>query len=177
MRHYDYAQDGAYFLTLCVQGRECLFGEIGGDEVRLNEFGAIALRVWEELPRRFACVELDAFVIMPNHMHGIVILREPVGAGFPRPELAGASRSEALGMQDKPRRRPAIGNIVAYYKYQSTKMMNETRGTPGTRIWQRNYYEHVVRSDEPLCKLRDYIASNPLRWRADQLHPENPSKW
>jgi REP element-mobilizing transposase RayT len=160
LRGYDYSQEGAYFLTICVQNRECLFGEIQDDLVNLNGYGNIVDQGWHQLPIRFNHVEIDESVIMPNHFHGIVVIHANTGGGTP-------------SQQD----RPVLGEIVAYFKYQTTKRVNQLRNTPGQKVWQRNYYEHIIRSEASLDRLRHYIRHNPQQWAVDQLHPQVPSKW
>ena len=179
LRGYDYARAGAYFVTICAQGRECLFGEITDGKMQVNGYGEIVASWWEDVPRHFPAVELDAAIVMPNHFHGIIMIAEPVGAGSPRPAPRPVTGGNTkTGAVTAPLRgRPTLGQIVAYFKYLSTKHINISRGTPGVRIWQRNYYEHIIRNEADLCRIREYIANNPLKWELDQLHPANPSKW
>jgi putative transposase len=105
---------------------------------------------WRDLPRHYPGVSLDAFVVMPNHIHGIVF----VGAGSPRPSSG-----------------QTLSNIIGYFKYQSTKRINELRNSPGAPFWQRNFFEHVIRDDDSLNRVREYIITNPERW---ELDPNNP---
>lgn len=107
---------------------------------------------------------------MPNHMHGILFIT-PVGATHALPKIPRISPRPAGSKQR------SLGTIVGSFKSAVTKRVNALRSTPGVSIWQRNYYEHVVRDDEDLRELREYIVNNPLRWESDQLHPDNPSKW
>jgi putative transposase len=158
LEHYDYAMAGAYFVTVCVQGRRCLFGEIKDTEMRLNRFGEIVDACWDDLPRHYGRVELDAFVVMPNHVHGIVVLTD-VGAGL------------------KPARTPVgpdhgLSEIVRAFKTFSSRRINALRGSSGTPVWQRGFYEHVIRNNADLQRIRQYITDNPLRWALD---PENPT--
>ena len=186
LQNYDYTQPGAYFVTICMQHRACLFGAVVDREIRLNSTGQIVVQCWEDSPNHFPHVKLDRFVVMPNHVHGILVLTH-VGAGSPRligiiPErnTGGETpplRHDNIDIETMHRQRPTLGQIVAYFKYQSTKGINERRGMPGARLWQRNYYEHVIRDDADLRKLREYVMNNPLKWELDQSHPDNPSKW
>ena len=162
MKKYDYASNGAYFVTVCSKNRENFFGDVQQGEMVLNSFGTIIQSVWEKLPQRFPEIELDEFVIMPNHIHGIIAI---VGAGFPRPNLI-----QIAGEETSPLRKPALGHIIAYLKYISAKRVNELRGLAGWPIWQRNYYERIVRSDRELNSIRQYIRNNAQRWNLD---PEN----
>jgi putative transposase len=151
---YDYSQAGAYFVTICVNQRERLLGDIVEGEMQLNDYGKTVRDCWHDLPHHYSGIELDAFVVMPNHMHGMIVL---VGAGLPRPY------GDPI-----PPKQPALGQIVAYYKYQSTKAINLIRQAPGTRFWQRGYYEHIVRDDKSLDRIREYIVNNPRRWELDR---------
>jgi REP element-mobilizing transposase RayT len=165
LKGYDYTRPGAYFVTIVTKNREYLFGDVVAGVMKPNDAGCIIETVWHELPARFPIVELDAFIVMPNHIHGIIILSDPVdpvGAGSPRPTArAGLPRPWAR----KPR--PYIGQIVAFYKYQTTKRINQIRGTPGAPEWQRNYYEHIIRNDDELSRIREYIQNNPAAWKTD----------
>jgi REP element-mobilizing transposase RayT len=197
LRAYDYSQAGAYFVTACAQGRQCLFGSVSNGSIVRTRLGECVAGVWEALPARYPGVDLDAWVLMPNHLHGIVVLYEPAGveegggtpplpgsvlAGVPEgggtPPLRGpvsASGTEEGALRQPSRR--TLGQVVAAFKYLTTKEINRLHATPGQRVWQRNYYEHVVRDDADLERLRTYIIENPLRWELDQLHPDNPSPW
>jgi len=160
LRGYDYAQAGAYFVTICTQNRECLFGEIVDGQVALNVPGEVVAEEWLRSARIRGEIELDAFVVMPNHLHGIVVIRD-VGAHGRAP------------LPSPPHRPPrSLGSFVAGFKSVSTKRINAIRGTPGVPVWQRNYREHVIRDDHDLGRVRRYIAENPLRWDED---PENPN--
>ena len=168
LKDYDYSQAGAYFVTICTQGRECLLGEVVDASIALSQYGVIVEQVWHQIPYHFTHVTLDAAVIMPNHFHGIIVIVEE---SFPvqqeSPDLASKQNSK----------KPTLGQIVAYFKYQSTKLINAARDLIGVKFWQRNYYEHIIRSEASLAQLRTYIEQNPQKWKHDQLHPQNPSKW
>ena len=171
LRDYDYSEPGAYFLTVCTKERERLFGEINQGEMKLNGAGKIVQSIWVQLPKRFPNIELNEFVIMPNHVHGIIsILDLNVGAGFPRP-IKMSNNPSVRGAVTAPLQSGSLGQIVAYFKYQSTKQINLLRNMPGVPIWQRNYYEHVIRDEHELFEMRQYTQENPLKW---DLDPENP---
>lgn len=169
LRGYDYSQLGAYFVSICVQHRQCLFGTIIDRKMQLNEIGQIVFECWNRIPQHFSSVEIGEYVIMPNHIHGIIAW-EDVGANPPHPEENTIKRRSHVPF-------PALGKIIAYFKYQSTKHINKHHNTPGKRIWQKNYYDHVIRDDIDLQRLCQYIQNNPRKWELDQLHPDNPSKW
>jgi len=154
---YDYAQAGAYFVTICTHQREFLFGDIIEGEMQLNGNGREVQALWNELPNRFAHLELDAFVVMPNHVHGIATF---VGAGLALPEENGAASSA-----------PTLGDVVRAFKSLSAIHVNRLFMRSGS-LWQRNYYDHVIRNERELDKIRDYIATNPLRWDLDRENPQ-----
>jgi putative transposase len=147
LKGYDYSDAGGYFVTIVARHRECLFGEVVGGEMVLNPNGEIVQNWWEEIPRHFPNVETGAFVIMPNHVHGIIFIIERRGT-VPVPKEDGVNKildendvgSEVMGGETPPLRAPTLGQIVAYFKYQSTKEMNlvDDTGTV-TKFWQRNY--------------------------------------
>jgi REP element-mobilizing transposase RayT len=178
LRGYDYSQAGAYFVTICSQGRDCLFGSITGGAVALSPAGE-RVAAWEDLPARYPGVDLDAWVLMPNHLHGILVLHGPqAGPAAPGGPADGPVQAPpSPPAAASPVRQPTLGQLVAAFKYLSTKAVNLLRETPGRRMWQRNYYDHVIRDDEDLDRLRQYTAENPLRWELDTLNPEQPSPW
>ena len=161
LRHYDYSQAGAYFITICVQNRECLFGNIIDGEMQLNDVGRMVQSLWKELPIFYFGSEIDEFVIMPNHFHAIIILNESVGAIHESP----------LRMTAIERRNMAIPKMIGRFKMTTSKRINQIRKTPGATVWQRNYWERVIRNEIELNAFREYIANNPLQWHLDKLHP------
>jgi putative transposase len=160
LKGHDYAQPGAYFVTVCTHERACLFGHVVNGEMHSNEAGEIARRCWEDLPHHFPLVELDAFVVMPNHLHGIITVP---GRGT----ACRAPTTEQFG-------KPSVGSIptvVRSYKSSATRSINLVRGTPGIPVWQRGYYEHIVRSEPELMAIREYIQGNPAQWDDDENNP------
>jgi REP element-mobilizing transposase RayT len=157
LREFDYAHEGAYFVTVCVHNRASLLGEVHHGQVLLSGFGAIAAEVWLGLPAHYASVRLGEFVVMPNHVHGIVIFDGDVGAGFkPAPTDL---------------RRPALPEIVRGFKTFSSRRINALRGTHGRPFWQRNYYERVIRDEVEFTRISEYIPGNPGSWSEDEYHP------
>lgn len=153
LRDYDYSQPGAYFVTVCVKDRKCLFGEVMDGAMRLNDTGRAVQAEWVRLPERFLSVSLDEFVIMPNHLHGII----HVGAPFMAPAEPGAI-NRAL----------TLGEMVRTFKAASTRTIRRS----GTSFqWQRNYYEHVIRNENELARVREYIVNNPAQWALDRENP------
>jgi REP element-mobilizing transposase RayT len=158
---YDYSRAGAYFVTICTRNRDCLLGELAGGEMRLNEAGRIVQEEWMKSARLRPRVILDEFVVMPNHLHGIIAL------GDGRGTLQRAPTTERFGKPTSD----SIPTIVRLFKSATTKRINEIRGTPNLPVWQRNYYEHVIRNDEELTRIRKYIQDNPLKWEMDRENP------
>jgi putative transposase len=201
---YDYASTGAYFVTICVRGGECLLGEVVDGEMQLNDWGQIANESWEWLAEQYSYVSLDAWVIMPNHIHGIIVIQDndtPGVAGrggsrtaptttaptttaptataptttTPSTTAPSTTTPSTTAPTDKtPTKRKPLGRLVGAFKTVSTKRINQLRDMPGVPFWQRNYWEHVVRNERSLNRIRKYIENNPARWAEDQLHPDAP---
>jgi REP element-mobilizing transposase RayT len=167
---YDYGQAGLYFVTITTWQMECLFGVILEGEMVLNDAGRMAEIEWKRLVTRFPGVELDAFVVMPNHVHGIVVLG---GQCAERGEASGVGRVGILDSASPVQNADgvALGNVVGAYKSRVARMVNGLRRRSGGAVWHRNYYEHIIRDDEDLERVRWYIAENPGRWneRDDDL--------
>jgi putative transposase len=173
LKGYDYTQAGAYFITICTHERACLFGEGVDGELWLNDAGRIAERCWLDIPHHFPHTELDTFVVMPNHLHGIIwivrdIVGNPVGAKNFLP-LRSPLRNDAT---HPVLRSPSntIGSVVRGFKIGITKWVRQN--TDISAVWQRNYYEHIVRDDESLNRIRQYILDNPARWVMDRENPQ-----
>ena len=192
LRGHDYSQPGAYFITLCVQDRECLFGEIINGEMKLNNVGKFAKMCWIAIPDHFPRVKLDEFVIMPNHVHGILIIRDFPAMGID----VGATDPVALareprcpdraidpvtpttdGNKNKLRKRPngpsagSIGAIIGQYKSVISKRINTIHQTPGKIRWQRDFYDRISRNENELFRIRQYISNNPMQWDKDTENP------
>ncbi len=160
LQDYDYSLAGAYFVTICASGRECLFGEVAGGVERLNETGRVVQECWNDIPGHFPHAELDEFVVMPNHLHGIIVIDR-------RGTACRARIDESFG-------RPVAGSlptIIRSFKSAAAKRINALRDNPGAPVWQRNYYERVIRDDRELNGIRQYIADNPAKWEQDENHP------
>lgn len=169
LKHYDYSLPGRYYVTICTQDRRCLFGEISGGEMILNDAGKIINRWWLEIQERFKNVALDQYQITPNHIHGVAVI---VGVGLPNPRGDGGRNGRGNPAPTRMER-STLGQIIAYFKYQSTKQINALRGTPGKRLWQRNFYENIIRTKNDLRKIRKYIENNPQMWDRDRNNPQN----
>ena len=168
LRGYDYSQAGVYFVTICTHNRRSeksfapyLFGEIVDGEMVLNDVGRLVAKCWRDIPAHFPHVELDEFIVMPNHVHGILLIancrgtacRAPTGERFGKP-IGGS-----------------LPTIVRSFKSAATKRINERRNEPGMKFWQRNYYEHIIRNEGELSDIREYIVNNPLKWEFDRENP------
>lgn len=170
LRGYDYSQAGAYFVTICTQDRQCLFGDVVDDQMRLNDAGRMVRLVWNEMPAFYAGVTPDAFVVMPNHIHGIIVLVGAAPRG--RPVSGQAQDGQAQG----PAPTLTLADVVQRFKTMTTKRYADAVKQSGWfpfpgRLWQRNYYEHVIRNDEELNRIREYITNNPLQWALDRENP------
>lgn len=166
LKDYDYSQAGAYFITIVAYQRENLFGEIVDGEMRLSDAGQIVGTTWIEISNHFRNVELDEFVVMPNHVHGIIVIHEDrrdVGAIHELPLPNDANRVT--------RRKMFLPKIIGYFKMNAAKRINVMRGTSGAHLWQRNYYERVIRNETEWNAICQYIANNPLDWRPDGENP------
>ena len=159
LQYYDYALAGAYFITIVTQNRKCLFGDIVDGEFRSNNWGQIVQDEWEKSAQVRKEIELDAFVVMPNHVHGIVVISATAGRATGRSPLQSGPAKGSLGA------------LVAGFKSVVTRNINELSGSPGTPVWQRNYFEHVIRNEDSLNRIRQYILDNPLRWEFDRENP------
>ena len=159
---YDYSQAGVYFVTICTKGHETIFGEIDEGIIRLSPAGEIVEACWKDLPSHYPNVDLDAFVVMPNHIHGIIMIS--VGAIHELPLCQQANH-----------RRMLLPRVVGYVKMNTAKRINQSRRITGIPVWQRNYYEHVIRNEQSLNSIRQYIAHNPQSWALDEENPINVS--
>jgi REP element-mobilizing transposase RayT len=155
LQGYDYSQEGMYFITLCCYEKNHLFGKIADNQMLLNSAGKIAHNEWFKTPEIRLNTALAEFVVMPNHIHGIIIIKnaEVATQSSIRP-LSGTSHT--------------IGAIVRGYKSSVTKKIN-LLGTSRIKVWQRNYYEHIIRNDESYQNIANYIINNPANWNTDRL--------
>jgi REP element-mobilizing transposase RayT len=176
LQDYDYREAGAYFVTICTVGRTCIFGTIG-ETIELSPLGEIVEETWSNLPSHYPGIELDEFTVMPNHVHGVIGLMDLAdlvpGAGLkPAPTVDSEGLVEPAGNSAATVKSTPLSEIVRGFKTFSARRINEHRGTPGRAVWQRNYYERVIRSERELKLIRTYIAENPSRWADDHENPE-----
>jgi putative transposase len=195
LESYDYAMAGAYFVTVCTQDRACLFGDVVADAMCLNEAGEMVAALWDDIASRFSGVEVDQFVVMPNHLHGILILPDAdatANAATTKgattrgattrvaPTMDGPVGAPLVGARDGIARVPVapirLGDVVGAFKSMTTVGYIDgvkASGWPGfrRRLWQRNYYEHIIRDETALSRVRRYIDDNPARWEFDDDNP------
>ena len=176
LKGYDYTKAGAYFITICTAQHQHLFGDIVNGEMQLSRYGETVRFNWDNLPKRYRNVELDAFIIMPNHVHGIIVLTDNglEGAGLESLSV----ESDKLLVKPAPTKTKLHGlsEIVRGFKTFSARRINQIRRMTGVSVWQRGYYEHIIRNEESLMAIREYIINNPLCWEKDQLYPNNLEK-
>jgi REP element-mobilizing transposase RayT len=163
LRDYDYAQAGAYFVTICTQDRLPLLGSVTDGRMHLSPAGEMVARVWSTLGQYYAGVSLDSFTVMPNHLHGIIVLSEPPQRG----EEPGESATPA----------PSLSFVVGRFKSFTTHEYGKGAREQGwpryrDRFWQARFYDHVIRNERGLDAIREYIANNPLKWELDRLNPD-----
>jgi len=171
LKGYDYSQAGLYFITICIQDRLCLFGEIKNEEMVLNKYGRIAEKEWIVTPEMRPNIHLDVFVIMPNHMHGIIEIVDCKGTTHraPTDNRFTTHRAPTVEQFGKPTSN-TIPTIIRGYKSAVTKQINILQNQPGVPVWQRNYYEHIVRNEKSYLIISEYIMNNPFTWRDDKYH-------
>lgn len=157
LRGYDYSQPGAYFVTLNVRDGECVLGDVVDGHMQWTALGRIVNDFWAQVPVRFPHVSIDQQIVMPNHAHAIIIIHEGAEGAITAPR----------------QNRPTLGQIVAFYKYETTTQINDLCGNDPMPFWQRSFYEHIIRNQRALEAVRKYIADNPFNWELDQDHPNN----
>ena len=174
LKEYDYSEPGDYFITICTQNRGCLFGEVVDEKIVLNEVGQIAERCYLEIPKHFPNVELDIFQIMPNHIHFLIrIMCQDNDNQNCRGAVSAPNGQIQRGETPPLQKTPTLGQVVGYFKYQTTKKINEISGTIGAPIFQRNYYEEIIKNEKHYSEVYTYIESNPQVWDRDI---DNPNK-
>jgi putative transposase len=168
LNRYDYSRNGLYFITICTHDRECFFGEIINQKMILNDAGKIADECWVKIPEHFPNAVLHEHVVMPNHVHGII-------------ELVNDNTTRMVGVQDFEPLHPlqrqnkyqkiiprSIGSIIRGYKIGVTRFFRDN--TDVHIVWQRNFYEHIIRNEQSYFKISEYISDNPARWKDDQFY-------
>ena len=192
LKGYDYSKAGMYFVTICVQKHICLLGNVVDGEMVLNEYGQIVQMVWNELPQHYNNIKLNEFVIMPNHIHGIIVITDDdndntatiVRADNVRANDVRANDvcADTVGASFKPAPTPdhtpahsqkhGLSEIVRALKTFSARKINELRNTRGEKLWQRNYWEHIICDEESYQRIANYIINNPINWQYDKFFAE-----
>jgi REP element-mobilizing transposase RayT len=171
LKEYDYSQSGAYFVTICMHNKKCLLGKVKNGNIELSIPGQIIKKWWLELPHKFPNIKIDEYIVMPNHLHGIIsIVKRNVGADLC---VCPNNKGEHIGSP--------LQKIIQWFKTMTTNeyiRRIKREGLPPfhDKFWQRNYYEHVIRNEYKLNKIREYIQNNPLRWYLDKENPERIDK-
>ncbi|HON78164.1 MAG TPA: transposase [Spirochaetota bacterium] len=184
---YDYSGPGVYYITICSHNQERLFGTVEKNCMVLNGYGEIVRRTWYDLLNHVGGITLDAFVVMPNHFHGIIIIGD-IDVGTEISDVVGNSSDVRAGLEPAPTesmsstgitvpispklptppKQHGLPEIVRQLKTFSARRINQMRGTPGVPVWQRNYYERIIRDDIELYHVRQYIMNNPKNWKSDE---------
>jgi putative transposase len=160
LKGYDYSSPGAYFVTVVTNGHKCIFGKIKDNEMQLGDLGIIAQECWMQLPDHFIDIEVIPFVVMPNHLHGIITIHENDRRGT----IYRAPTTEKFGQ-------PAVGSIPTIMRtYKAAVSRLAVRKLGIVKIWQRNYYEHIIRDQTGLESIINYILTNPIHWSDDLNH-------
>ncbi|MCZ6777003.1 MAG: transposase [Ignavibacteria bacterium] len=163
LQSWDYSWPWWYYVTICTKDRVCELGQVRQDRMVLSNVAEIAEETWRWLAIQYDYVELDDFVIMPNHLHGIIIMNEL--------RRGGSRTAPTENIKRKP-----LGRLIGAFKTVSAKRINEIRKTPGAIFWQRSYHDHIIRNAADLHRIRSYMANNPLQWAIDQENPNNRTK-
>lgn len=168
LKGYDYSQEGLYFLTICCKNRKCLFGKIENGKMILNKLGEAADECWKNIPKHFPNAVLHQYIVMPNHIHGIIELGNNMGSNG-----VGTKNFSPLPIKTEfktPFKSPSktIGSIIRGFKIGVTILGKEI--LPDISIWQRNYYDHIIRDRKSYRKISDYILKNPLKWKNDKFY-------
>ncbi|MDR3196736.1 MAG: hypothetical protein LBU34_02605 [Planctomycetaceae bacterium] len=170
LKGYNYSLRGLYFITICCQDNVCCFGKIENDKMILNNTGKITNQCWLEIPRHFLNVELHEYVVMPNHIHGIIELVGTKNFSLKIISSELGVNNDNVGAKNFSPLRPhgtsrTIGSIIRGFKIGVTKQL-------GASIWQRNYYEHIIRNEQSYQNISQYITTNPVNWQNDKFYVE-----
>jgi len=171
LQGYDYSQNGMYFVTICTKDREHFFGEVKNETMNLSDVGKIANQFWQEIPKHFPFVNLDEFIVMPNHMHGIIEICNESNACRDEalPRLYSGRYPKMSEISPKPK---SLSVIIGSFKSVVSKISNK-KSSNIYFYWQSRFYDHIIRNDESLNKIREYIAINPKMWERDRNNLEN----
>ncbi len=156
LKGYDYSQGGFYFITICTNNRECFFGKIVNGKMKLSEIGLIADKFWQEIPDRFPVMKIDEYIVMPNHVHGIIIINADQRRNAPW-------RVSTLGIQ--PLIKNSLSSVVNHFKGNTKRYCNKNNLE---FVWQPRFHDHIIRDEGELYRIRQYIVNNPSKWGSDR---------
>ena len=176
LKGYDYSLNGYYFITICTKNRERLFGRVDNGIMILNVFGHIVQNCWMDLPNHYPNLRLDAFIIMPDHIHAIFVIENDnaittVETGLKPVSAIPSSQETGLKPVSTNAKRHGLFEFVRAFKTFSSRRINELRKTPGTPVWQIRFYDHIIRDPDSLTKIQEYILNNPINWAIDTENP------
>jgi putative transposase len=172
LKGYDYSLPGAYFVTLLCYRRRRLFGEINAGIIKHSEIGKAIHDCWLNVSEHFNFVTLDEFIIMPNHLHGIIFIKESGGKGEAfDSDLDVLTSTNALRLRQVGTQPGSLNAIIQNFKSVSTRLLNKQFFEPENRIWQRDYYERIIRNERELNAIRQYVRDNSLNWEVDKEYP------
>jgi len=172
LQGYDYSQEGAYFVTICTHRRAHWFGEVANYEMQLSEIGVIAQACWSKIPNHYPHVELDHFVVMPNHVHGIIVLHDlpdAIGNIVGTPYMVSENTSSET---TSPQKHPILGVIIGTYKAAVTRQSRLVSTSPEGKFWQARYHDHIIRDERALNYIRRYMQNNPAIWQKDIFYSQ-----
>jgi REP element-mobilizing transposase RayT len=171
LQTWEYRDTGAYFVTVCTHDRSPLFGRFAGEQLALSKFGDIVTNEWWRSAELREGIDLDSFMVMPNHVHGIIWIRREPTVGARRASPLRSDPGNASRRQPQGAASGSLGAIVGSFKSAAAKRINQLRNTPGAPVWQRNYHDRIIRSERELNAARQYILDNPRKWAEDKHNP------
>ena len=175
MQYFDYSSPAYYFITICTKNKIKYFGRVVNSRMEYNDAGIIAMNNWECIPIHFNHARLDEYIVMPNHIHGIIQLTEPLNDGCETQDVACVTQDVACNVPTRNNmskispKRGSISTIVRSYKSACTNWINDMTGVKDFG-WQPRFYEHVIRNEKSLNRIREYIRQNPKNWKRDKLY-------
>lgn len=161
---YDYSQPGYYLVTVCTKDREECFGNFENEQIKLSNIGIIAEQCVRDIPNHFNNAELDEFVVMPNHLHAIIVLRDSDGRGA----INRAPTKGGFAGNNNPMGKHSLGEVIRWYKGRCAFEIHKINSVFS---WQPDYYEHIIRNEQSLQRIREYIQNNPMQWELDVENP------
>jgi len=170
LKNWDYSSNGHYFITVCTKKRECFLGKIENNEMILNDYGKIVETCWFDLPNHYHNLRLDKFIVMPNHFHGIMIVDNSIVETGLKPV------STITNNMDDTKKRHGLFEFVRALKTFSSRRINELRNSPGMPVWQPRFHDRIIRNENELNRIREYIVNNPHNWVKDDNYISEDSK-